>query len=305
MLKEVFSGLLYEYKLCTLQQMLEERFLINDMTMNRVAKPVKVIAVTGGKGGVGKSNVSINLAVALSQLGDKVMLLDADLGLANVDIMLGLKTQKNLANVLNGECELRDIILEGPHGLQIVPASSGTKSMAELSSVQHAGIIHAFNQIGHNLDYLIIDTAAGITDMVINFIQAAQDVLAVVCDEPTSITDVYALMKVLNKEYKITRFHVLANMTKTSQEGRELFATLSGVCTRFLDVTLNYLGAIPFDDNVRQSVKKQKPLLDAFPRSPASIAIKGLAKKIQRWPTPTNASGNIEFFMERLVARAS
>lgn len=278
---------------------------ISDIAHGATSKPVKVIAVTGGKGGVGKSNISVNLAVALCQLGHKVMLLDADLGLANVDIMLGLSTKKTLANVLSGDCELKDIILEGPYGLQIVPASSGTKSMAELSSIEHAGIIQAFSEIGHNLDFLIIDTAAGITDMVINFIQAAQDVLAVVCDEPTSITDVYALMKVLNKDHKIVRFHVLANMVQTSQEGRELFATLSGVCNRFLDVTLNYLGSVPFDDNVRISVKKQKPLLDAFPRSPAAIAIKSLAKKVQRWPMPTDASGNIEFFMERLVARAS
>ena len=269
---------------------------------DKLIKPVKVIAVTGGKGGVGKSNVSVNLAVALCQLGHKVMLLDADLGLANVDIMLGLKTKKNLADVLNGDCDLKDIVIDGPYGLQIVPASSGTKSMAELSSVQHAGIIQAFSDIGQNLDFLIIDTAAGITDMVVNFVQAAQDVLAVVCDEPTSITDVYALMKVLNRDHQIVRFHVLANMVNTSQEGRELFSTLSGVCNKFLDVTLNYLGSIPFDDNVRKSVKKQKSLLDAFPRSPAAIAIKSLAKKVQQWPLPSDASGNIEFFMERLVS---
>ena len=275
---------------------------MNELATNARLRPVKVIAVTGGKGGVGKSNVAVNLAVALSQLNHKVMLLDADLGLANVDIMLGLKTKQNLADVLEGKCELKDIVLQGPHGLQIVPASSGTKNMAELSSVQHAGIIQAFSDIGKDIDYLIIDTAAGITDMVVNFIQAAQDVLAVVCDEPTSITDAYALMKVLNRDHKIVRFHVLANMVKTSQEGRDLFATLSSVCNRFLDVTLNYLGSIPFDDNVRNSVRKQKPLLDAFPRSPAAIAIKSLAKKVQKWPMPTDASGNIEFFMERLVS---
>ena len=251
---------------------------------------------------MGKSNISVNLSVALCQLGHKVMLLDADLGLANVDIMLGLNTKKNLADVLSGDCDLQDIVLQGPHGLQIVPASSGTKSMSELSSVQHAGIIQAFSDIGQDIDYLIIDTAAGITDMVVNFVQAAQDVLVVVCDEPTSITDVYALMKVLNRDHDIVRFHVLANMVRTSQEGRELFSTLSSVCNRFLDVTLNYLGSVPFDDHVRQSVKKQKPLIDAFPRTPAAIAIKSLAKKVQQWPTPNGASGNIEFFMERLVS---
>ncbi len=274
----------------------------SDLAASTTSKPVKVIAVTGGKGGVGKSNISVNLAVALSQLGHKVMLLDADLGLANVDIMLGVKVNKNLANVLDGECDLKDIVIEGPHGLQIVPASSGTKSMAELSSVQHAGIIQAFSDIGKNLDFLIIDTAAGITDMVINFVQASQDILAVVCDEPTSITDVYALMKVLNRDHKIVRFNVLANMVHTSQEGRDLFANLSGVCNRFLDVTLNYLGSVPFDDNIRKSVRKQTALVDAFPRSPAAIAIKSLAKKVEQWPIPRDASGNIEFFMERLVS---
>ena len=265
-------------------------------------KPVKVIAVTGGKGGVGKSNISVNLAVALCKLGKKVMLLDADLGLANVDIMLGLHAEKNLADVLKGNCELKDIILEGPSGLQIVPASSGTKSMSELSIMEHAGIIQAFNDIGQDLDFLIIDTAAGITDMVVNFIQAAQDVLAVVCDEPTSITDVYALMKVLNRDHNISRFNVLANMVHTSKQGREMFASLSAVCNRFLDVTLNYLGSVPFDDHVRMAVKKQKPLIDVFPRAPSAIAIKSLAKKVEQWPVPKSASGNIEFFMERLVS---
>ncbi|WP_210330250.1 MinD/ParA family protein [Aliikangiella sp. G2MR2-5] len=276
-----------------------------DIAQNSSGKPVKVIAVTGGKGGVGKTNVSVNLSVALSQLGHKVMLLDADLGLANVDVMLGLKSERNLSHVLRGDCELKDIVVHGPHGLQIVPASSGTQNMAELSAREHAGIIQAFSDIGQNLDFLIVDTAAGITDMVVSFTRAAQDVLTVVCDEPTSITDAYALMKVLNRDHRIGKFHVLANMVHTSQEGRELFAKLSGVCNRFLDVTLDYLGSIPSDENVRKAVKKQKALVEAFPRSPASIAIKSLAKKVQQWPPPRDASGHIEFFMERLVSGAS
>lgn len=274
-----------------------------EISSSAQSKPVKVVAVAGGKGGVGKTNVSVNLAISLSKQGFKVMLLDADLGLANVDVMLGMATRRNLSHVLAGECELKDIVIQGPHGLQVVPASSGTKNMAELSILEHAGIIQAFSEIGHNLDFLIVDTAAGITDMVVSFVQAAQDVLMVVCDEPTSITDAYALMKVLNRDHQIVRFHVLANMVRTSQEGRELFAKLSGVCNRFLDVTLGYMGSIPFDENVRKAVKKQKALVDAFPRSPASIALKSLAKKVQQWPMPADASGHIEFFMERLVTR--
>jgi len=273
-----------------------------DISPSSHSKPVKVIAVTGGKGGVGKTNVSVNLAIALSQQGFRVMLLDADLGLANVDVMLGLHSKRNLSHVLAGECELKDIVLVGPHGVQLVPASSGTQNMAELSTIEHAGIIQAFSDIGHNLDFLIVDTAAGITDMVVSFTRAAQDVLTVVCDEPTSITDAYALMKVLNRDHNIVRFHVLANMVRTPQEGRELFAKLNGVCNRFLDVTLDYMGSIPFDENVRKSVKKQKALVDAFPRSPAAIGLKSLAKKIQQWPMPKDASGHIEFFMERLVS---
>ncbi len=276
-----------------------------DISPSGQSKPVKVIAVTGGKGGVGKTSVSVNLSVALSSLGFKVMLLDADLGLANVDVMLGIPCKRNLSHVLAGDCELKDIVVKGPHGLQVIPAASGTKSMAELSVMEHAGIIQAFSDIGQNLDFLIVDTAAGITDMVVSFTQASQDILAVVCDEPTSITDAYALMKVLNRDHKITRFHVLANMVRTSQEGRELFAKLSGVCSRFLDVTLDYMGSIPFDENARNAIKKQKVLVDAYPRSPASIALKSLAKKVQLWPIPKDASGHIEFFMERLITKAS
>ena len=266
-----------------------------------ISKPVKVLAITGGKGGVGKTNLSVNLAIALAKAGNKTMMLDADLGLANIDVMLGLKVHKNLSHVLAGECELSDIIVTGPHQLQVIPASSGLQQMAALSMAEHMGIIQAFSDVGKNLDYLIIDTAAGISDNVVSFTRAAQEVLVVVCDEPTSITDAYALIKVMNKDHKITRFHIIANMVRSAQEGREIFAKLLTVTDRFLSVTLEYSGAIPVDENVRKSIKKQKPLLDLFPRSPASVAIKSIAKKVEQWPLPMLPSGNIEFFMERLV----
>ncbi len=266
-------------------------------------KPVKVIAVTGGKGGVGKTNLSVNIGVCLAQQGKKTLMFDADLGLANIDVILGLKIKHSLADVLSGDCELIDAIASGPAGLQIIPASSGMKHMAELGKMEHAGIIRAFSQLNGQFDYLIIDTAAGITDNVISFSQASQDILIVVCDEPTSITDAYALMKILHNEHNIDRFHIISNMVRSAKEGRDVFSKLTNVTGRFLDVTLEYLGAIPYDDNVRKAIKKQKSLLELFPRSEASTAIKSVVKKIEAWPYPTEARGNIEFFMERLLQR--
>ena len=167
------------------------------------AHSVQVIAVTGGKGGVGKSNVSINMSVCLATMGRRVALLDADLGLANIDVLLGLRPERNLEDVLSGECSLNDIMLTGPGGIRIIPASSGIQRMTMLGSMEHAGLIHAFSEISEQIDVLVIDTAAGISDSVISFVRASQEVLVVVCDEPSSITDAYALIKLLNKDYGV------------------------------------------------------------------------------------------------------
>lgn len=263
--------------------------------------PVQVIAVTGGKGGVGKTNVSVNLALALADLGRRVMLLDADLGLANVDVLLGLTPKRTLADVIEGRCELRDVLLLGPGGVRIVPAASGTQSMVHLSPMQHAGLIQAFSDISDNLDVLVVDTAAGIGDSVVSFVRAAQEVLLVVCDEPTSITDAYALIKLLNRDHGMTRFRVLANMAHSPQEGRNLFAKLTKVTDRFLDVALQYVGVIPYDESVRKAVQKQRAVYEAFPRSKASLAFKAVAQKVDSWPLPANPRGHLEFFVERLV----
>ena len=261
-----------------------------------VKHPVQVIAVTGGKGGVGKTNVSVNLALALAELGRRVMLMDADLGLANIDVLLGLTPKRTLADVISGECDLRDVILQGPGGVRVVPAASGTQSMVQLSPMQHAGLIQAFSDISDNLDVLIVDTAAGIGDSVVSFVRAAQEVLVVVCDEPTSITDAYALIKLLNRDFGMNRFRVLANMAHTPQEGRNLFTKLSKVTDRFLDVALQYVGAVPYDESVRKAVQKQRAVYEAFPRSKCSLAFKAIAEKVDAWPLPANPRGHLEFF---------
>ena len=264
-------------------------------------KQVKVIAVSGGKGGVGKTNVSLNTSIALAQQGKKVLVLDADLGLANVDVMLGLRVQRNLSHVLSGECELDDIIIEGPAGIKIIPATSGTQTMVDLTPSEHAGLIRAFSDMQTQFDVLIVDTAAGISDMVLSFTRAAQDVLLVVCDEPTSITDCYALMKLLSRDHGVYKFKVVANMVRNPKEGQQLYGKLSKVTDRFLDVALDLVAVIPFDENIRKSVRKQQAIVEAFPDSPASQAFQSLASKICLWPVPSQASGHLEFFIEQLI----
>lgn len=264
-------------------------------------KQVKVIAVSGGKGGVGKTNVSLNTAIALAQIGKKVLVLDADLGLANVDVMLGLRVKRNISHVLSGECELDDIIIEGPAGIKLIPATSGTQSMVDLTPSEHAGLIRAFSDMETEFDVLIVDTAAGISDMVLSFSRAAQDVMLVVCDEPTSITDCYALMKLLSRDHGVFKFKVVANMVRSQKEGQQLFGKLTKVTDRFLDVALELVTIVPFDENIRNSVRKQKAIVEAFPNSPASKAFKELASKVCKWPIPHQPSGHLEFFIEQLL----
>lgn len=269
------------------------------------SEPVRVVAITGGKGGVGKTNVSVNLAIAWSQMGRKVMLMDADLGLANIDVVLGLHPEYDLSHVMRGERTLDEVVVEGPGGISVVPASSGVQAMAELSEVEHAGLIRAFSDIGNDLDVLIIDTAAGISDTVISFSRAAQELLVVVCDEPASITDAYALIKLLNREYGIERFRILANMVRSAQDGVDLYNKICRVTDRYLDVMLMYTGSVPYDDQLRKAVKVQKPVVQAYPRSQVAQTFKNLAKKADAWPMPVGVDGHLQFFVERFIKFSS
>lgn len=269
-----------------------------------VGRPAQVVAVTGGKGGVGKTSVSINLAIALAEMGRRVVLLDADLGLANVDVLLGLHPRRTLADVLAGECTLADILLDGPGGIRIIPASSGTQSMVALHPREHGGLIHAFSEIAPALDMLIVDTAAGIADGVVSFVRAAQECIVVVCDEPSSLADAYALIKLLHRDHGMQRFRLLGNMVRSPQEAAALYAKLAHVCERFLDITPLDAGFIPFDDLVRKCIQRQRPVLTGAPRSRAAQAFRELAGRVDRWPVPSSPSGHLQFFVEQLLAPA-
>src|SRR5258708_4609397 len=260
-------------------------------------RPVKVIAVTGGKGGVGKTTVSANLAVSIAASGRDVMLVDADLGLANVDVVLGLHTRFHLGNVIQGECALEDAIVTGPHGLQIVPAASGIKRMATLSPAEHAGIIRAFSDLYHRVEVLVVDTAAGLHDSVMTFSQAAHHVVVVVCDEPASITDAYALIKVLSREHGVQRFQVLANQTRRSGEGPALFQKIRRVCDRFLDVTLEFAGSVPFDDYLRRAGPRQTAVVGAHPAPISPISLKNLPSQPPKQTFPPPPPRPLPFFV--------
>ena len=233
------------------------------------------------------------------------MLLDADLRLANIDVILGLNPTRTLADVIEGRCELHEVMLQGPGGVRIVPAASGIQSMVRLSPAQHAGLIQAFSDVGDSLDVLVIDTAAGIGESVLSFVRAAHEVLLVVCDEPTSIADAYALIKLLNRDYGMNRFRVLANLVQSPQEGRNLFAKLTNITVRVLDVTLQYVGTVPYYECVRKAVQKQRAVYEAFPRSKCTQAFQDIARKIDAWPLPSGPRGHLEFFVEQLVQNSS
>lgn len=268
-------------------------------------QPTRVVAVTSGKGGVGKTTVSINLAVALASLGHEVVLLDADLGLANVDVLLGLNTGRTLTHVVSGECALDEVIVTGPAGVRIVPAASGIQHMAELSELERAGLISAFSQLERAADFMIVDTAAGIAANTLDFCDASHEVLVVVTDDPASITDAYATIKVLNRRSQRNRFRVLVNMAHDPAGAMRLYRRLLEVTDRYLDVALDYAGAIPLDAQVRSAVRRRQALVEAYPASRAGLAFKNLAATTDKWPIPRWANGRMEFFVERMASTES
>jgi flagellar biosynthesis protein FlhG len=267
------------------------------------ARPVRVVAVTGGKGGVGKTSVAVNLGVALAQRGHAVMLLDADLGLANVDLMLGLRPRWTLADVVSGERSLAEVVISGPAGLRVVPGASGSMGMADLPAAVHGGLIRAFGEFSADLDVLLVDTAAGVSGGVLSFARAAQELIVVVCDEPTSIADAYALIRLLSQS-GVRRFQALANMTREPHEGPALAARLSAVCERYLDVVIDYLGEVPHDDAVRRAVQQRRAVVDLYPTSAAGQAFASLAGRVDAWPVPNLPAGHVQFFFERLLGAA-
>lgn len=268
---------------------------------NNCKSNARVISITSGKGGVGKTNIVVNLGFALSRLGKKVLILDADLGLGNLDILLGIAPKYNFSHVITGEKTISDITIEVPGKMKIIPASSGIQELTRLSQEQKIRILTELDLMIDPVDVLLIDTATGISSNVMYFNSAVQEVVVVVSPELTSITDAYALMKLLSNKYSVKDFKLLVNMAKNIQEAQEIFRNLNLVVKKFLDISIQYIGHVSFDENVRKSVKRQKVVSELYPDTRASKCFESLAKKICISRKSLLPKGNTNFFWENVL----
>ncbi|MDY6949933.1 MAG: MinD/ParA family protein [Thermodesulfobacteriota bacterium] len=261
----------------------------------------RVIAITSGKGGVGKTNIVANLGFSLSQLGKKVLILDADVGLGNLDILLGLTPRYNLSHVIAGMKTIGQITVDGPGNMSILPASSGIQELTELTKEQKIQILTELDALLDPVDVLLIDTAAGISSNVVTFSCTAQEIIVVVSPEPTSITDAYALMKVLFLKHATSHFKLLVNLAHDSKEADEVFRQLNLVTERFLDISIEYIGHVLLDRNLTKSVKRQKLVCETYPYSAGSGCFTDLAHTISASRPGTFPQGNSHFFWDEVL----
>ncbi|MBC8207794.1 MAG: MinD/ParA family protein [Desulfobulbaceae bacterium] len=261
----------------------------------------RVHAITSGKGGVGKTALTVNTAVSLAKRGKSVLILDADLGLANVDIALGLIPPYNLNHFFSGEQELNDIVVEGPHGIKVLPAGSGIQSFIRLNSELKMRLIDGLEQLNSHFDFVLIDTEAGISDNVVYFNTAAQEILVVTTPEPTSITDAYALMKLLSTRYHEKRFNLVINQVESDEDALDVYRKLTMVAGRYLDISIDFLGSIPADKQMVQAIRKQQPLVEFDPESATSSAFADLAELLINSHPSRDPKGSVQFFWQKLL----
>ncbi len=286
---------------------LTEGIQANDPAKDNAAadRMPRVISVTSGKGGVGKTNVVANLAMAFSKLGKRVLVLDADLGLGNLDVLFGVMPQYTLEHVLAGQKRISEVLVQGPGNIQILPTSSGTGHLHDLTSEQKLLLLSELDRLETAADVFLIDTGAGIGSTVLYFNTAAQEIILVVTPEPTSLADAYALMKVMSKQHGEKRFNLIVNMVKSESEAQAVVQKLSLVCEQFLDVAIEYIGSVPFDDYLRMAVCTQKSVVDAYPHARSSTHFMQIGRKILQKPIRQDPKGNIQYLWRRLLSKAS
>ncbi len=262
--------------------------------------PLRIVAVTSGKGGVGKTHLACNLAVLAARAGRRVLVLDADLGLANADIVLGVAPHYHLGHLLEGSASLENILAEGPEGVRILAAATGVQELTRLDDAQKLRLVTALDAIEDRFDLVLVDCGAGIGDNVLFFAGAAQEALLVVSPEPTSLTDAYATVKVLSQQAGVEHFSVVVNQVPTEAHGREVFGKLARVTERFLTARVGFLGHLPRDENLQRALMAQRPVVQLFPRSPVSRAFQELAKDLLERPIPSSLQGGLKFLWQRV-----
>lgn len=266
--------------------MMDQAASLRRMVSESEEKPsARVITVTSGKGGVGKSSISLNLAICISRMGKRVVLLDADFGLANIEVMLGVRPKANLADLMFRGKDLKDIIMDGPEGIKFISGGSGIQELARMNREQCIYLTKKLVELDELADVIIIDTGAGISDSVLEFVASSNEVLLIATPEPTSITDAYALLKALNRKSEFskssTTIKMIANRVRNEVEGRDvLYENMKNVVDRFLNISLEFIGSIPQDDQVSKAVMKQTPVTICAPNSGASKAIEEMAKEL-------------------------
>jgi flagellar biosynthesis protein FlhG len=270
------------------------------MDLPQSARSARVIAVTSGKGGVGKTNVSVNLSVALARMGKQAMLVDGDLGLANANILLGLNTTATIADVLARDCAMADVVQEGPSGLKLVPGHSGSGLNPALAASDRRRLADAFRPYAEEVDHVLVDTATGISPEALSLVAASDVILLVLSSEPTAFMDAYQLVKVLALDHGRSDISVVTNMVESETLGQQLFDHFQSVVARFLPTQLAYLGSIPRDEHVREAVLRKRCCLEAFPDSRASAAFSRLARAISDKKLPMTEGGQRFFGMEAL-----
>ena len=283
----------------------ETRKILKSSSVNggraSVQSTTRVVSFTSGKGGVGKTHTVINFGMALASLGQSVLVLDADLGLANIDVMLGLHVSHTLEDVMNGTKRIDDVIIETPGGLSIIPASSGAEELCRLSSEQRLMLMSAIEEVAWKYDYLLIDTPAGIGSDVVFFNGASSEVICIISGEPTSLTDAYALIKILARKYGEKSISILVNNIPNQKQAERAFGRLQKAVAQFLQIELKYLGYIPSDSAVLDAVKNQESLLLEYPSSKAARAINGIARDFDANFHHKKVKGGMQFFFEQLL----
>ncbi len=272
--------------------------------LKRNKKYTKTISITSGKGGVGKTSVTCNLARYLALKGNKVLILDGDLGMANVDVMMGKRTEHSILDVIDGEKFIEEIIQPIGDSIYLIPGGSGLHELSHLTVYQKQNLLEQVSSLNGYFDYLLIDTAPGIDSNVLYLNAAVNEILVVVNPEPASITDSYALIKVLNKYHKEERFSILCNEVQSEREGLMVFQRLSEVCEKFLCVSLDYKGHIPLDAAMSRASRSQTLILDKSPYAPAAKAIMAVGDKIGADTGLGRAKGGLQFFWEQVLGVA-